>query len=59
MRGFIWGFPLGIGLPVWAQEEAGAGGRGVPWWVWLIVALLLVGAVYYAFKRRGRREGGG
>ncbi|MGY4707846.1 hypothetical protein ACVNPS_08895 [Candidatus Bipolaricaulota sp. J31] len=58
MRGLMGSLPLGIGLSVWAQEATGGDAGGVSWWVWLIVALILVGAAYYAFKRRGRKGEG-
>jgi len=60
MRGPIRIIPLiCIGVPVWAQEAAGADAGGVPWWVWLLVVLAVFGAVYYALKHRGPRGKGG
>ncbi len=50
--------PICIGVPGLAQEAAGTGAGGVPWWVWLLIVLAVLGAAYYAFKRRGPKEKG-
>jgi hypothetical protein len=46
----------GAGTPVSAASVAGTGGGTVPFWVWLVIAVVLLGGVLFAALRRtGRR----
>jgi copper resistance protein C len=46
----------GNGKPVSAAAAPDVGGGAVPFWVWLLIAVLLLGGVAYAALRTGRRS---
>jgi hypothetical protein len=45
----------GTGTAVSAASVAGTGGATVPFWVWILIALVVLGGVLYAVLRSGRR----
>jgi methionine-rich copper-binding protein CopC len=45
----------GIGTPVSAASVADSGGAAVPFWVWIVIAVVILGGVLYAALRPGRR----
>ena len=45
----------GHGKPVSASSVAGSGGGAVPFWVWILIAVVVLGGVGYAAVRTSRR----
>lgn len=48
----------GHGKPVSAASTADTGGGTVPFWVWILIAVALLGGIAYAVLRSGRRTNG-